>query len=461
MADYLLNVGRLFPLRQETRDGVQTALSDADLNIMKNCILDCKVYGARPNKYYRIQWIGNGWVNAYARYDILISEYDKSTYTTNSASGKVDIIPLTSKATGKFAPTKNIETVIVKSLDGAIVVEVTIDYSVLTTANKNLLDMGGMSYIIDENCYIPNMKTNALKVDFTNASSPIANVFSSKYRFDFRKEYNNQLFGWWQTSKKDTSFNTPLIFTDTDDGVTSFGIATDMIGPYIATAVNNGVDGATRVFCGGQHSSDNSTTNGSPTAENRKIDFWVDGTNIINTGIYFGDKIDIYVVNAIMSYNTIGLNRYTHLEYVHYSISNGKINVTVDIKPLEHIRVEAYYGMQMVNTDYTYIQFIGGDTGTKRVLIAPGVEGAQKGTLFYDTVIFNNNNHNDVLEMHMDNGYGLGQRTYIDDNQSLCFIASGKTYMRLCGFYGNTKSFDMFPNKIYSWRGYYWFKTRY
>ena len=114
--------------------------------------------------------------------------------------------------------------------------------------------------------------------------------------------------------------------------------------------------------------------------------------------------------------------------------------------------------MQMPFTDYSHIQFNCGWKTDRRQPIA-NTEGALKKNYFYNSAILNNNNHNDILEMKIFNE-GLGSREFVDDEQSLIFTTNGKVYHRLCGFYGNTKSFDMYPNKLYYWKGYYHFKSR-
>lgn len=448
---YLNNKGVIFPLISKNFNGTQSNESNEKFNELKNVLLDIKVIGANKGCYYKLNWLGNGFTSGgYARYDILVEEYIKDNFATNPTVGKKVISNLASNSFKGFLPSKSVETLTFKSIDQTITLVVTIDYSAFSS---QYIDIAGESFIIDESCYIYD-NSSFVEIDYSNASSPKLNVYSNKYKFEFKKHYSNQIFGWWKTYKKNTSFTTPSI--NLGDNVTDFGIETDLIGPIISKAVNNGSQ-HDRVFCGGQHGADNSTT-GDPTAETRLVEIWIDGTNIISSGTYACKEIDVYVSNYIMSYNTIPTKRYTINEMVHYKIRNGKIEVEVTLRPLEHIKVETYYGMQMAITDYSHIQFNVG-WGTDRRQAVVNAEGAKKKNYFYNSAILNNNNHNDILEMKIYNE-GLGNREFVDDEQSLIFTTNGKVYHRLCGFYNNTKSFDMFPNKLYYWKGYYHFKSR-
>ena len=449
--NYLNNKGVIFPLISKNFNGTQSNETNEKFKELKDVLLDIKVIGANKGCYYKLNWLGNGFSSGgYARYDILVEEYIKDNFATNPTVGKKVISNLSSNNFKGFTPSKGVETLTFKSIDQTITFVVTIDYTAFTS---QYIDIAGESFIIDESCYIYD-NSSFVEIDFSNASSPKLNVYSNKYKFEFKKHYSNQIFGWWKTYKKNTSFTTPSINLGED--ITDFGIETDLIGPIVTKAVNNGSQ-HDRVFCGGQHGADNSTS-GAPTAETRIIEIWIDGTNIISSGTYACKEIDVYVSNYIMSYNTIPTKRYTINEMVHYKIRNGKIEVEVTLRPLEHIKVETYYGMQMVITDYSHIQFNVGWKSDRRQPIA-NTEGALKKNYFYNSVILNNNNHNDVLEMKIYNE-GLGNREFVDDEQSLIFTTNGKVYHRLCGFFGNTKSFDMFPNKLYYWKGYYHFKSR-
>ena len=154
---YLSNSTVLFPLKNVSRDGRQSPVTDE----IKSVFLDCKVYGALPSKYYRISWVGKNFSDY--KYSILITEHDKATYNTNSNSSKRELNPLGYWKNNNFLPNTNgVDTVTVVSQDGSIVIEITLDYSKIT---NTLLDMNDSSFIIDENCYVLGVDTNILDLD--------------------------------------------------------------------------------------------------------------------------------------------------------------------------------------------------------------------------------------------------------------------------------------------------------
>lgn len=449
---YLDNSTVLYPLKNVSRDGIQTNVTDE----IKKVILDCKVYGALPGKYYRISWIGKNFSDY--KYSILITEHDKETYNTNSNSSKRELNPLGYWKNNNFIPNTNgVDTVTVVSQDGNIVVQITLDYSKMI---NTLLDMNNASFIIDENCYVLGVDTNILDLDYSLGSSPVAKIFSNRFRFDFKKVHSNQLFGFWNAYSIKEYINIPCEFSSNGNGVRTISTDTDLIGPYICEAYKNG-DNGNRIFTGGQHSSTNGVT-GNPTCITDSIQFFIDGTKRTTTGKYYGKQIDIFVQNRIMSFNTVGLRRYTHLEYVHYTIKNGKIDVEVNIKPLELIKLYTYYGLQIHNNNFSHIEFLGDKKGRSQIATGVWTESSPKCECIVDTIILNDNTHQDVLEMHMDT-IGLGDKRFIDDNQSQVFAVSSdaKTYFRIIGFYENTKYALLYPNQVYTWKGYYHFKSRY
>lgn len=450
---YLNNSTVLFPLKNVNRDGSQSPVTDE----IKSVFLDCKVYGALPGKYYRISWVGKNYLEF--KYSILITEHDKATYGVDSNATKRELNPLSYYwVNNNFTPDENgVNTVTVVSQDGNIVVEITLDYSKITST---LLDMNESSFIIDENCYVTGNETNILDLSYVTGTSPIAKVYSNRFLFEFKKVYSNQLFAFWSAWGINEYINIPYEFNIEDNGVRVITHETDLIGPYVVEAVKNG-DNGQMIFTGGQHSSTNGVT-GDPTCITDSIQIFVDGTKRSVTGKYYGKQIDIYVKNRIMSYNTVSLKRYTHIEYVHYSIKNGKINVEVNIKPLELLNLKTYYGLQIHNNNFGFIEFLGDVKGRQQLKEGAQTESSPKSECIVDTILLNDNLHQDVLELHMDT-IGLGSKMFVEDNQSQVFSVSksAKTYFRIVGYYGNEKGALLYPNKIYKWSGYYHFKTRY
>ena len=320
--------------------------------------------------------------------------------------------------------------------------------------------MNNSSFIIDENCYITGIDTTILDLDYSLGSSPVAKIFSNRFRFDFKKVYSNQQFAFWDAWSINEYINIPYEFDTTDNGVRKITYETDLIGPYVVEAVKNG-DNGDMIFTGGQHSSTNGVV-GEPTCITDSIQIFVDGTKCNSTKKYYGKQVDIYVENRIMSYNTVSLKRYTHVEYVHYSISKAKIDVEVNIQPLELLNLRTYYGLQIHNNNFGFIEFLGDKKGRCKIEESVWTESSPKSECIVDTIVLNDNVHQDVLEMHMDTN-GLGNKMFLDNNQSQVFSVSNtaKTYFRIVGYYGNNKGALLYPNKLYKWTGYYHFKTRY
>lgn len=449
---YLDNKTVLFPLKNVSRDGVLTPETEE----IKNVFLDCKVYGALPGKYYRISWVGKNFLGF--KYSILITEHDKATYGVDSNATKRELNPLGYWMDNNFVPNiGGIDTVTVVSQDGNIVVEITLDYSKI---KGDLIDINDASFIIDENCYVTGVDTNILDLTYVTGTSPVATIFSNRFRFDFKKAHSNQLFAFWDAYSIKEYINIPMEYQINANGVREITHETDLIGPYIVEAVKNG-DGGNRIFTGGQHSSTNGVI-GNPTCITDSIQFFVDGTKRVAAGKYYGKQIDIYVKNRIMSFNTVTVGRYTHIEYVHYTIKNGKVDVEVNIKPLELLNLYTYYGLQMHNKNFPFIEFLGDAKGRQAIQANAWTESSPKSDCIVDTIVLNANDHQDVLEMHMDT-VGLGDKKYVENDQSQVFaVGSGaKSYFRIIGFYDNQKSALLYPNKLYKWSGYYHFKTRY
>ena len=242
--NYLNNKGVIFPLISKNFNGTQSNESNEKFKELKDVLLDIKVIGANKGCYYKLNWLGNGFSSGgYARYDILVEEYIKDNFETNPTVGKKVISNLSSNNFKGFTPSKGVETLTFKSIDQTITLVITIDYAAFTS---QYIDIAGESFIIDESCYIYD-NSSFVEIDFSYASSPKLNVYSNKYKFEFKKHYSNQIFGWWKTYKKNTSFTTPSI--NLGDDITDFGIETDLIGPIVSKAVNNGSQ-HDRVFCG-------------------------------------------------------------------------------------------------------------------------------------------------------------------------------------------------------------------
>lgn len=477
---YTANKGMFYPLKASTRDSVVNSNTHANLPLVKDMFLEMKLIGAKKDKIYRLEWIGLGttaWGTA--NWEALVSEYDESTFSTSSAGSKKDIIKLFDNNYGKTITPNGIYTMVMFSPDGSYTLVLTADFSELATKSyagqsltlndkTNAQDL--WTLIIDPDCY---QYTAARKMNFYNYTPAIQSLQvygrsgRDDYRFLFDQRTVNNLFALYNVHKRRGAFDAvaPFVPGTTYPNNTVYGIATgktDWVGPYVMKAVNNGDASPTLTFTGGAHSSLNNPDTGNPTARTTLIEVVVDGNKITTPTSGFFDKLDVYVKQEIMSYNTIGSGRYTHMEVTHYSIKGTKIEVDVTIIPYEQLKLFTYYGLQ---ADVSYYDNVIYKNGTSYARGINSDSGA-KPSNFVDTVSVYHRNAtescDEILEMKMDNTIGLGKRQSVDDTLSTIFATTAnKIYMRLCGFYGNTKEMDLYPNYVYQWKGSWEFKSIY
>lgn len=480
---YLDNKGVYFPLKQKTREGINSPNDSQVALLLKDMLLDVQVIGAKRGKYYRIEWIGLG-TTAWGTpsYEMILGEYDESTYATSTTTKK-DVIKLFHNNFGKTP--NGITTQTFFSPDGEYILNATLDYNELTVKgitwgsivmNDKAQPNNAWSDIIDPACYVYTKpkQSNYFKYNYSDPANPVLEVFGLSgldvYRFLFDKRTVNRLFALYNVHKKQSIFGEALPFDPaaTYQSNTVYAIApgnTDFVSPYVSKAALNGDANPTVIFTGGAHSTNNNATTGNPTAVTDSIDIVADGNRISVTAERAFKKLDIYVKNRIMSYNTVGTGRYTHIETVHYSIEGTKIDVEVSIQPLEHIKLYTYYGLQADVQFYTSLFYKGGQSLTDQPRGQNTDSGAKKDYFASKAVAYKRNSTifiDEIMEMEMDNTIGLGKRQSVDDTLSTIFATTGnKVYMRLVGFWGNNKEMDMFPNYTYQWKGNWHYKSIY
>lgn len=153
-----VNRGKAYPLKSATRDGITSAARVAVLN----SFLDMKIIGARAGKVYRAEWIGTGTtglVGGTPRYDLLVTEYVKDNYATNSALGAEVVIDLADMPSNSIESGKVITRVFRSTRIEGLAVVLTYRPEVLLPANSSIPmntpnTVPCWSWIIDENCYI-------------------------------------------------------------------------------------------------------------------------------------------------------------------------------------------------------------------------------------------------------------------------------------------------------------------
>lgn len=229
----------------------------------------------------------------------------------------------------------------------------------------------------------------------------------------------------------------------------------DWVGPYIVRSSND--DGGkpdSWEFTGGWHGYNGDQT-GEKTASNKSFKYYIDNKEILDGEVKAGNKLKIVVVNNIQSSGTKkvdGTGREVLEETVVYIITQNSINVEVQIKALEQIKITKYYGLQTVNNSYNG-QLLYNDDSMKKwtdcnnVKIDGGVKAES------DCGEFKLKNNNDLLIGWIDKNYGLGKRKYVNDDKPVVWSADyNKTYMVLID--GNC---DLQTDEVLYWRGGYKF----
>ena len=200
---------------------------------------------------------------------------------------------------------------------------------------------------------------NSDKIDF---------AFKDKTRdlkIGMGKRGPNQIFDF--TSVEENINSLPSINTNFSDYTPVLITSTDWFGPYIVKA-NNSINGDnidSGNFTGGNHGYDNSgtTVGNSSTGRTTSVEFYVDGYKKESYNGSF-NRLKIIWTNRVQGYNTTkvdGSGREILEETIRAEISNGKMDIFSEIKALEDITIETYYGLQTVfrENEQTY-QFIGG-----------------------------------------------------------------------------------------------------
>lgn len=229
----------------------------------------------------------------------------------------------------------------------------------------------------------------------------------------------------------------------------------DWIGPYTVRSSNDDGDKPDSwEFTGGWHGYNGDQT-GEKTASNKSFKYYIDNKEILDGEVKAGNKLKIIVVNNIQSSGTKkvdGTGREVLEETIVYTITQNSINVEVQIKALEQIKITKYYGLQTVNNSYNG-QLLYNDDSMKKwtdcnnVKIDGGVKAES------DCGEFKLKNNNDLLIAWVDKNYGLGKRKYVNDDKPVVWSADyNKTYMVLID--GNC---DLQTDEVLYWRGGYKF----
>lgn len=229
---------------------------------------------------------------------------------------------------------------------------------------------------------------------------------------------------------------------------------TDWIGPYIVRAKDN-YNQNYPTFTGGWHGYNGNAT-GSPTGKTINYKVFADGNEIKEEKIMKGKRIDIEVENEIQGYNTKrsdGKGRSILKEIVTYTIIGGKIDVSVEIKALENLVIERYYGLQSDNLNIDGKISYGQNGKYINGSIDSHSETKQRKTNIKEYHLISKDDKH-KLHVFLNKDFGIGNLEYIDKEKPIIFTKSyGKTYFNLIN--GIEKEMSK-GEKIY-WGGYYKF----
>ncbi|MFY4685290.1 hypothetical protein [Bacillus anthracis] len=426
------NKGILYPLSNVDLGSV----SNAELkNAALNALLDIKIHNAEPKLLYRLTYLAKNDIANFGDL-ILIDAFDSSGSLVRSLFS-------TKKKTYTYNP-NGISTLKLKAENGDEMCYITIDYSLLADGSR--YNFASTTYgfqnnrISQDNTFI-NSQTIKNTVDFNKEIGSVT-IHGDAFSFAIEKFGINNIFALH------------FIYLS---GSLILGSTTDWIGPYIVKAVNNGDPDAKRIFTGGTHSTENTNNTGKPTASTVRAEVYCDNKRLTSTGKYEKvNKVDVFVKNHIMGYNTIGTGRYILEENIHYIVDAvaGTINVEVHTVALEDIVIETYYGMQCRHNYFNSLDFVMGQYNDPQP-IGNEIDSGPKSQYLVDTVVFTKNNSSTTMKMVMDNTIGLGLRDNVPDS-SPCAHTTGttKSYFDLI-----SKDTPLPQYKKTLWKGYYEFKV--
>lgn len=238
------------------------------------------------------------------------------------------------------------------------------------------------------------------------------------------------------------------------------GDVSDWIGPYIVKANANG-NGNWASFTGGNHAYDGGNT-GSPTANTDHFRVWADDVELTDGRVTPSQKVKVEVVNLIQGYNTKeqdGTGRAILQETVTYEISGGQVQVHTEIKALEDVTFETYYGLQTVNGGWNdTVRYYAGDrevgSGSAFMYSDSGTKAVNPDVDSFLLRSGDQGGYRHAMRVMLDRQYGLGVLQNLADDMPVIFTQDyGKTYF--LQIKGTTPTLN--NGETFSWQGSYHF----
>nr|WP_313635211.1 hypothetical protein [Brevundimonas diminuta] len=352
-------------LLQKARNGTTSAGANANVDLTK-LFLSVRVIGGRAGKVYGLRYFGNGQtvLPQYAPDCWMIEEQDADTYDSTATATQV----FRYTDTPPVLPRGGVQTITLESpVISGLAFRVTLDTDQLpatgTVVAMNSTTQPGWSWIINPAnvqrslAAVPASASSGTVRYTMTAAKEISAAWQNEskwFRVTFRPNGYNSLPNIRKVEVADDVSGAPGAY------VTASDAGTDWLPPIRIAAAANG-DGASGIFTGGNHGSTGSA-GGAQTAINRMFDVLVDGSPTAwaaKTGD--ADRITLRIVNDIMAYNTITLDRYVMREHFAITITRFGVEVMADREALEAVSVETEYGPQAVTTGFTTDEiFVGG-----------------------------------------------------------------------------------------------------
>lgn len=361
---YSLSDGLEFPLQTLVRDGE----SNPKQLTLDRALLDIKVSGARPGKLYRLEWYGNGTTafGGVARYDMLFSEYDASTFSTNSASGMTVAIGLTDLP--NTTPWVGVGTRVFKSTKiPGLSFSVTLDASKIAVSGAIGLNSAspprtGYSQVIHPLNYYPSAGTSTGADGALQYAVGAGGVLEVSYasrlhcmKWVFGPNGANSLpnvISVWKAPGTDLSIAVWELLNSAP---------TDWLPPLIFDSVVPGASAPNGQFTGGNH-----LVGGAITATSVRYEIFADGK-----GIAAGDQgrcssVRVVVVNDLMAGNTVVEQRYAARQFFNLNFADGACFLDATVVALEDVVFKHDYGLQAVTGGFQSSQLIVNGTATGR-----------------------------------------------------------------------------------------------
>ena len=227
----------------------------------------------------------------------------------------------------------------------------------------------------------------------------------------------------------------------------------DWHAPYVVSAVNNadGDNVSSYYFTGGNHGYDN-TANGVATGRTDNLKMYADGKTLNNDVTGYCNELRIEWDNFIQGFNTTksdGTGREILREHITMIFDGFTWKSETTIYPLEAIKVQTWYGLQLFTANYDYVAYINGADG----LIYEQSENSESGNAITNAMRFFNLEDTAIVEF--DTMYDLGTRRFASATTKGFFARGsyGKAYGTIIGT--NT---ELVHGGVYSMRGSYTFK---